>query len=82
MNSAALSSIYEQAGIFEMGGAVGMFERHQLLGLACQGLNANNVVYDIVKENGKDGTIGTVIESIVGRAVEDGVISVDRNNFV
>ncbi|MGB9131132.1 MAG: coenzyme-B sulfoethylthiotransferase subunit beta [Methanosarcina sp.] len=78
MNSAALSSIYEQAGIFEMGGAVGMFERHQLLGLACQGLNANNVVYDVVKENGKNGTIGTVIQSIVGRAVEDGVISVDK----
>ncbi|TFH04058.1 MAG: coenzyme-B sulfoethylthiotransferase subunit beta [Methanosarcina sp.] len=78
MNSAALSSIYEQAGIFEMGGAVGMFERHQLLGLACQGLNANNVVYDTVKQNGKDGTIGTVLQSIVGRAIEDGVISVDK----
>ena len=78
MNSAALSSIYEQAGIFEMGGAVGMFERHQLLGLACQGLNANNVVYNVVKENGKNGTIGTVIQSIVGRAIEDGVISVDK----
>ncbi len=78
MNAAALSSIYEQAGIFEMGGAVGMFERHQLLGLACQGLNANNVVYDTVKKNGKDGTIGTVLQSIVGRAIEDGVISVDK----
>ena len=78
INAAALSSIYEQAGIFEMGGAVGMFERHQLLGLACQGLNANNVVYDLSKENGKNGTIGTVIQSIVGRAIEDGVISVDK----
>lgn len=78
INAAALSSIYEQAGIFEMGGAVGMFERHQLLGLACQGLNANNVVYDVVKENGKNGTIGTVIQSIVGRAIEDNVISVDK----
>lgn len=78
MNAAALSSIYEQSGIFEMGGAVGMFERHQLLGLAYQGLNANNMVYDIVKENGKDGTIGTVIESIVGRAIENNVISVDK----
>jgi methyl-coenzyme M reductase beta subunit len=78
MNAAALSSIYEQSGIFEMGGAVGMFERHQLLGLACQGLNANNVVYDTVKQNGKDGTIGTVLQSIVGRAIEDGVISVDK----
>jgi len=78
MNAAALSSIYEQSGIFEMGGAVGMFERHQLLGLACQGLNANNVVYDTVKENGKNGTIGTVIQSIVGRAIENNVISVDK----
>jgi methyl-coenzyme M reductase beta subunit len=78
INSSALSSIYEQAGIFEMGGAVGMFERHQLLGLAYQGLNANNILYDVVKENGKDGTMGTVIQSIVGRAIEDGVISVDK----
>ncbi|HII01780.1 TPA: coenzyme-B sulfoethylthiotransferase subunit beta [Methanosarcinaceae archaeon] len=78
MSAAALSSIYEQAGIFEMGGAVGMFERHQLLGLACQGLNANNMVYDLVKENGKEGTIGTVLQSVVGRAIEDGVISVDK----
>jgi methyl-coenzyme M reductase beta subunit len=78
INSSALSSIYEQAGIFEMGGAVGMFERHQLLGLACQGLNANNVLYEVVKENGKNGTIGTVVQSIVGRAVEAGVISVDK----
>ena len=78
MNASALSSIYEQSGIFEMGGAVGMFERHQLLGLAYQGLNANNLLYDIVKENGKTGTIGTVIQSTVGRAIEDGVISVDK----
>ena len=78
MNASALSSIYEQSGIFEMGEAVGMFERHQLLGLAYQGLNANNLLYDIVKENGKEGTIGTVIQSVVGKAIEDGVISVDK----
>jgi methyl-coenzyme M reductase beta subunit len=78
MNASALSSIYEQSGIFEMGEAVGMFERHQLLGLAYQGLNANNLLYDMVKENGKEGTIGTVIESVVRRAIEDGVISVDK----
>ena len=78
MNSAALSAIYEQAGQFEMGNAVGMFERHQLLGLAVQGLNANNLVYDMVKENGKTGTIGTVVASTVERALEDGVISVDK----
>ena len=78
MNASALSSIYEQSGIFEMGEAVGMFERHQLLGLAYQGLNANNLLYEIVKENGKEGTIGTVIQSVVGKAIEDGVISVDK----
>jgi len=77
MNSAALSSIYEQAGQFEMGNAVGMFERHQLLGLAVQGLNANNIVYDMVKTNGKDGTVGTVVATTVEKALEAGVISVD-----
>lgn len=78
MNAAALASIYEQTGIFEMGGAVGDFERHQLLGLAYQGLNANNIVYDLVKENGKSGTIGTVLQSTVCRAIEDKVIHVDK----
>jgi methyl-coenzyme M reductase beta subunit len=78
INTSALSSIYEQSGIFEMGGAVGMFERHQLLGLAYQGLNANNLLCSTIVENGKDGTIGTVIQSIVGKALEDGVISVDK----
>jgi methyl-coenzyme M reductase beta subunit len=77
MNAAALSSIYEQTGEFEMGNAVGMFERHQLLGLGLQGLNGNNLVYSMVKENSK-GTMGTVVESTVGRAIEDKVISVDK----
>jgi methyl-coenzyme M reductase beta subunit len=78
MNAAALSSIFEQVGMYEMGNAVGPFERHQLLGLAFQGLNANNVVYEMVKENGKDGTIGTVVQSVVSKALEAGVISVDK----
>ncbi len=78
LNASALSSIFEQVGMYEMGNAVGPFERHQLLGLAYQGLNANNVAYDIVKENGKDGTVGTVIQSVVDRALELGVISVDK----
>jgi len=77
MNTAALSSIYEQAGLFEMGNAVGMFERHQLLGLALEGLNGNNIVYDTVKANGKTGTIGTVVQSIVERAIADKVITVE-----
>lgn len=78
MNAAALSSVYEQAGIYEMGNAVGMFERFQLLGFAYQGLNANNIVHEIVKENAKDGTVGTVVQSTVEKALEAGIISVDK----
>ena len=76
MNAAALSSIFEQTAAFEMGDAIGPFERGHLLALAFQGLNANNMTYEIVKENGKTGTVGTVVESIVGRAIEDKVIRV------
>ena len=76
MNAAALSSIFEQTAMFEMGDAIGPFERGHLLALAYQGLNANNMTYSIVKENGKTGTVGNVVESIVGRAIEDKVIRV------
>ena len=74
MNAAALSAILEQTAMYEMGDAIGPFERYQLLGLAYQGLNANNLVYDLVKENGKTGTLGDVVRSTVKRAVSDGVI--------
>ncbi|MGD1060656.1 MAG: coenzyme-B sulfoethylthiotransferase subunit beta [Methanomassiliicoccales archaeon] len=76
MNAAALSSIFEQTAMFEMGDAIGPFERGHLLALAYQGLNANNMTYEIVKENGKTGTVGSVVESLVGRAIEDKVIKV------
>ena len=76
MQGVALSSIFEQCGSFEMGDAIGNFERSHLLGLAYQGLNANNILYSIVKKNGKTGTVGTVVESLVGRAIDDGVIYV------
>ena len=78
MQAAALSSILEQTAMFEMGDAVGAFERMHLLGLAYQGMNADNLVYDLVKENGKEGTVGTVIASVVERALEDGVIKVEK----
>ena len=74
MQGAALASTLETAGEFEMGGAIGKFERHMLLQYAYQGLNANNLVYDLVKENGASGTIGTVVQSLVERAIEDKVI--------
>ncbi len=74
MQGAALTAVFEQAGEFEMGAAIGPFERAQLLLLAYQGLNANNIVYDLVKENGQTGTVGTVVQSLVERAIEDKVI--------
>lgn len=74
MNAAALSSIFEQAAMWELGDAIGNFERFHLLGLAYQGLNADNLVYDIVKENSKTGTLGDVVKSTVRRALEDDVI--------
>jgi len=74
MNAAALSSIYETVAAYEMGDAIGNFERTHLLSLAYQGLNANNLVYSWVKENGKTGTVGDVVASMVGRALEDKVI--------
>ncbi|MDD1725047.1 MAG: coenzyme-B sulfoethylthiotransferase subunit beta [Methanospirillum sp.] len=78
MQAAALMAIFEQAGEFEMGAAIGPFERAQLLLLAYQGLNANNLVYDLVKKNGANGTIGTVVQSLVERAIEDKVITAGK----
>ncbi|HUV24247.1 MAG TPA: coenzyme-B sulfoethylthiotransferase subunit beta [Methanomassiliicoccales archaeon] len=76
MQTAALSSIFEQTAMFELGDAIGPFERMHLLGLAYQGLNANNMVYEMVKENGKDGCVGTVIESLMERAIENKIVKV------
>jgi len=76
MQGTALSSIYETCAAFEMGDAIGSFERGHLLTLAYQGLNANNLLYSLVKKNGKTGTVGTVVETLVGKAIEDGVIYV------
>ncbi|GAA5263134.1 coenzyme-B sulfoethylthiotransferase subunit beta [Methanocalculus sp. MC3] len=75
MQGAALSATFEQAGEFEMGAAIGPFERAQMLLYAYQGLNANNLVYDLVKKNGQTGTVGTVVQSLVERAIEDKVIA-------
>jgi len=79
MQSVALSSILEQAAMFEMGDAVGAFERMHLLGLAYQGMNADNVVFDLVKDNGAQGTVGTVIADLVERAKADGVIGAEKD---
>jgi len=74
LQGAALAATLETCGVFEMGGAIGPFERNQLLCYAYQGLNGNNMVYDLVKANGQTGTVGTVVQSLVERAIEDHVI--------
>lgn len=76
MQGAALSSLFETCAAYEMGDAIGPFERQHLLSLAYQGLNANNLVYSLVKKNGKTGTVGTVVESLMERALDDNVIRV------
>ena len=43
---------------------------------AMQGTALSAMVYTLVKKNGKTGTVGTVIESLMGRAIDDGVIRV------
>lgn len=78
LQTSALSSILEQSAMFEMGDAVGKFERLHLLGLAYQGMNADNLVLDLVKDNA-NGTVGSVIESVVEKASADGVVGVEKD---
>jgi methyl-coenzyme M reductase beta subunit len=70
---ACLSMILEEAAAYEMGDAVGPFERGHLLDLAYEGLNANNMLYTLIKENGQDGTLGDVVYACVEKAKADGV---------
>jgi methyl-coenzyme M reductase beta subunit len=79
MQTSALSSILEQSAMWEMGDAVGAFERMHLLGLAYQGMNADNMVFDLVKDNGAEGTVGSVINDMVAKAQADGVIGVEKD---
>jgi len=48
------------------------------MAFAYQGLNANNLVYSTVKANGKTGTIGTVVQACVEKAIADKVITADK----
>ncbi len=73
LDAVALATIFEQGAQFEMGNAAGWYERYNLLGMAYQGFNANNLVLDLVKEN-RDGTVGGVIKSTMQHAINDGVI--------
>ncbi|MDD2643737.1 MAG: coenzyme-B sulfoethylthiotransferase subunit beta [Methanobacteriaceae archaeon] len=82
LQGTALCSIFEQSAMFEMGDAIGAFERLHLLGLAYQGLNADNMVLDFVKQNA-EGNVGNVVASTVDKAIGDNVISEaeDLNGF-
>jgi len=73
MDAVALATIFEQGAQYEMGNAAGWYERYNLLGMVYQGFNANNLVVDLVKEN-REGTVGSVIRSLMEHALNDGVI--------
>lgn len=75
----ALASILEQTAMFEMGDAVGAFERSHLLGLAYQGMNADNLVLSLVQDNAADGTVGSIINETIEKAAADDIISVEKD---
>lgn len=79
LQATALASIFEQTAMFEMGDAIGAFERMHLLGLAYQGLNADNMVLDLVKDNAKEGTVGSIVQETIAKAKADEVISVEKD---
>ena len=74
LQGAALTMILEKAAQWEMGNAIGPFERGHLLDLAYEGLNANNLLYNLIKENGKSGTLADVVYSLVEKAKADGLL--------
>lgn len=80
LDAVALATILEQASQFEIGNALGWYERYHLLGMAYQGFNAGNLVVDIIKEN-KSGTVGSVIRSLMRKAIEDKVIRPKGDKF-
>ncbi len=79
-DAVALASILEQAGQYEMGNALGWFERYQLLGMVYQGFNANNLVMDLIKENA-EGTVGDVVHSLIKRGVKDGLLYLKSDQY-
>ena len=74
LQGAALTMILEEAAQYEMGNCMGPHERGHLLDLAYEGLNANNMLHDLIKENGKTGTLADVVYSGIEKAKADGVI--------
>jgi len=73
VQGAALTMILEEAAQFEMGNAMGQFERGHLLDLAYEGLNANNLLYNLIKDNGK-GVLADVVYDLVDKSKADGLL--------
>ena len=65
----------EGAGYALRGVKANDFAAANLLGLAYQGMNADNMVLDLVKDNAKEGTVGSVVNGTIARAEADGVIA-------
>ncbi len=80
LDAVALATILEQGGQYEMGNSIGWYERNQLLTSAFQGFNANNLVLDMIKENAS-GTVQDVLVYLIGRALEDGVITLKGDRY-
>jgi methyl-coenzyme M reductase beta subunit len=75
MNAAALAGTTELLGHIESGDCYGPYELYALLAYVYQSLNANNLVYSLVKDN-RTGTASDVANDLIQRAEEDGVIKV------
>ncbi|HEC56767.1 MAG TPA: methyl-coenzyme M reductase subunit beta [Candidatus Syntrophoarchaeum butanivorans] len=77
-DAAALASVLEHAAAFESGAAMGPYRRYHLFGLAYQGLNADNMVWELLRDHGKGGRITDIIDGVIDRALRDRVIEVER----
>ena len=80
LDAVALATMLEQGSQFEMGNALGWYERYNLLGMAYQGFNANNLVLDLVSEN-RSGTVGDIIRALMQKALETEVIRPKSDKF-
>lgn len=76
-DAVALASVLEHSAAFECGDALGPYKKFHLLGLAYQGLNANNMVYELIKEFG-NARIGDIIDGVIKKALDDRVIRVKK----
>ncbi|MDY6965529.1 MAG: methyl-coenzyme M reductase subunit beta [Halobacteriota archaeon] len=77
-DAAALGAVLEHTAAFECGDALGPYKRFHLLGLGYQGLNANNMVYELIRDTGKNGKLGDIIDEVIRRAIGDKVIYVKK----